>query len=698
MSQSIIPADPSQADQSIVNLMYGLKQEESGGNYTQLGDKNKSGAATAAGVGQWSNQVNGKPVALAQGQIPTDFQSDAKQFGLDPTDFSPANQNKVMYAVLAKDKATGLSPEQALSKWNSGSPNAYASANSSGTGPVGNYNVAKYVSSAMGYAQKYAQKNGKSGTDGGAGIGNLPSAYGGNTPLPITQTNNDVASQRASLEAQGQPVSVNQNKAAPTLGGSLLRGLISPLVRLGNTAVEGVQKLTGTNPTQQQEYSQYLGDISGYGMKANQTTGQRLKDIAGGILENGALAIPGFGEGADVAITGGEAAAKAGTDFVVNSAGEAMPATEGILSKIPQTLGQKIGSGATQGAIMGGMVGAGNTLDTNPNANIGDVLKNGVIGAASGAILGGATNGVLGKISGTPSVGALSNDAATQAKGAILDSIDGTSWGIKARANPTAMGALDNAVESGYAPELSADGKRFDNTQVLQDIRQPISQLQAQKAQLLEQATTPIDKNLVRNNAINYVLQNNPDKQSQKEIIAGINDFFDNNANVSNKQFLTAKDMFNLQNLESVTGDAKFAGNPDKAINNRAQTARAVYGGLRSSLHAISPELVDIDDTLSKFHNTEKLLGNKGLNGKTVKSGQAVSFLRRVGMKSARAVGAGLGSVFGGPLGSIVGDNIGDHAEGLFTPKSPLAKDAYTAAINGLRKNTAAKVAGMIKP
>jgi hypothetical protein len=154
---TLIPQDPSQADPTIVALMHGIKMQEGGGNinYNAIGDQ-----GTAAGAGQWSNQPNGKPVPLAKGQIPSNFINAAKQYGLDPTDFSPGNQNKVLYAEIASGKQSGLSPEQILSAHNSGDPNAYSNPSRAiGTGSVGNYNVQTYVKQAMGYAQKYAQQN-----------------------------------------------------------------------------------------------------------------------------------------------------------------------------------------------------------------------------------------------------------------------------------------------------------------------------------------------------------------------------------------------------------------------------------------------------------------------------------------------------------------------------------------------------------
>ncbi len=146
--------DPNTTDKSIVNLMHGIKKQESNFNYNIVGDK-----GTSAGVGQWSNQVNGKVVPLKKGEIPTNFKNDAKQFGLDENDFSPENQNKVMYMRLVDRKKKGYSPEEIVSEWNSGDRKKYLSANSKGIGQVGQYDVANHVNNVMRYATEYAKRN-----------------------------------------------------------------------------------------------------------------------------------------------------------------------------------------------------------------------------------------------------------------------------------------------------------------------------------------------------------------------------------------------------------------------------------------------------------------------------------------------------------------------------------------------------------
>lgn len=219
-----INVEGTQVDPSIVALMHGLKQNESpNGDYNAIGDQ-----GTAAGIGQWSNQVNGKVQPLQQGQIPTNFAGDAKQFGLNPTDFSPANQNKVMYAVLAKDKADGLTPEQALSKWNSGDPNKYQSASASGTGQVGAYDVAGYVQKGMAAAQQYASQNTQNSTVAGV-----------NQPAGQTQQNPSVGGFLGNVVQSGA-----------NFAGNLINAVAHPLQtgqNLLETGAGALQELGGQN-------------------------------------------------------------------------------------------------------------------------------------------------------------------------------------------------------------------------------------------------------------------------------------------------------------------------------------------------------------------------------------------------------------------------------------------------------------------
>lgn len=329
-------------DQQALNLTHAIALAETGSNgkpnYTAIGDN-----GTSHGAYQWQ---------------PGNFAAAATRFGLNPSDLSPENQDKVAYAQVKSYKDQGYTPAQIASLWNSGQPNNYV--NHSGSTVINGKSVSYDTPAYVGRVKSnYLSLIGK---------GN--SATAGTEPTSTSDAATTVAAQRASLQKSGLPVSVNPNKAQPTVVGGLLRGLIRPLVRGVNTIAEPIEKATGTAPAS--EYSNYLGDISGFGMKAGQTSTERLKDIGGGALELGALAVPGLGElgaGADAAVEGGEAAADA--------------------AKTVSTLG-KAASAAKEGAIIGGAGNAGNTLDTNNDATAGDVIKSGLEGAAGGAVISGA--------------------------------------------------------------------------------------------------------------------------------------------------------------------------------------------------------------------------------------------------------------------------------------------------------------------
>lgn len=210
--------DITQLDQSVIALMHGLKMQEGGGtiNYNAIGDK-----GTAAGAGQWSNQPNGTPTPLAKGQIPSNFANAATQYGLNPTDFSPENQNKVLYASISADKKSGLAPEQILSKWNSGDPNKYLNtATSSGVGKVGPYNVASYVKNAMGFAQSYAQKNNTSSNSSPDTSSPIPPSGITGNENPLDAAGNAILNTPGSALnfAKGVASSLNPINTANTIG------------------------------------------------------------------------------------------------------------------------------------------------------------------------------------------------------------------------------------------------------------------------------------------------------------------------------------------------------------------------------------------------------------------------------------------------------------------------------------------------
>jgi hypothetical protein len=258
---------------------------------------------------------------------------------------SVENQNKVAYGKIKQLKDQGYNPAQIASIWNSGNADAYKQ----GHRGVNQYGVAYDVPS---YVQRVSQ--------------NYEQLKQSQPQVQQTGQGSQVEAQKAQLQAQGQPQSVSPDRAEPTFGGKLVRGLIKPFVRGANTLVQGAQLLGGKKLTDFNENSKYLGDISGYGMKQGQTAGQRVKDVLGGALELGSFAVGGGELGAGV-----------------NALKEG-----GLLGKGLVEAGIQ---GAKQGAKVGALGGVGQELQ-NPNSTIGSVATQGALGG----VLGGATGGLLG--------------------------------------------------------------------------------------------------------------------------------------------------------------------------------------------------------------------------------------------------------------------------------------------------------------
>lgn len=137
--------DNQPVDKQALALTHAIALQESGSggkpDYTASGD-----AGTSKGAYQWQ---------------PGNFESAAKTAGLDPTDFSPENQDKVAYSEVKAYKDKGYDPGQIASLWNSGSPNNWQ--NHSGTTTINgkkiSYDTPAYVKGVQKY---YSQITGSS--------------------------------------------------------------------------------------------------------------------------------------------------------------------------------------------------------------------------------------------------------------------------------------------------------------------------------------------------------------------------------------------------------------------------------------------------------------------------------------------------------------------------------------------------------
>lgn len=154
---------PEGLDPQAVNLARAIRQQESGGDYNKSGDSGSS-----LGAYQWNNQPNGKSVPLQKGEIPSNFTTWAKEVGLDPTDFSPKNQDMVAYQKIKKLKDAGNNVVDIAAIWNGGDakrqdPN-YVTPNGLPSQKKGVYDVPAYAKAVNDYYQELKTKNADTST------------------------------------------------------------------------------------------------------------------------------------------------------------------------------------------------------------------------------------------------------------------------------------------------------------------------------------------------------------------------------------------------------------------------------------------------------------------------------------------------------------------------------------------------------
>lgn len=351
--------DGTQLDPTALTLAKSIRAQEVGiapdqnpsvQDYSKMGDSGKS-----SGIAQWLNGdslADAKP--LQPGQVPINFQNDAKQYGLDPTDFSPKNQDKVLYARIEGELKQGLAPSEIAAKQN-------------GAKLVNG----KYVALSPEYAAAI-QKNYTQLAQG--------------TQPPQNAPTNPAAP--AVAEAAG-PTPAPQSLGQQALGvAGKVGDFFFPAVKDVYNDVTG--KNSGTDyktPLQQ------VGDVGMSALSLVPGIGE-----AGDLVKGGALLAKGA-EGADLAASAAKAAKVGGE---ISQASKAVPAvvqgakSAGLISKIGKDaalgygmdVSQKLGQGNTNaqsvltpglGTLTGGALGAGGALLDKVGDSVGARVVNSLI-------------------------------------------------------------------------------------------------------------------------------------------------------------------------------------------------------------------------------------------------------------------------------------------------------------------------------
>lgn len=301
-------------DPAIVNLTKAIALTESGSNgvpnYNAVGDN-----GTSKGAYQWQ---------------PGNFEKAASSAGLDPKDFSPANQNKVAYAQVKAYRDQGLNPAQIAAAWNAGEKRAKDGSWETNVGTTTingkplHYDTPAYVQKVN---DEYRQLAGATGNGGGYN----PTPF--SSPDSNSQFNldlsGDVPAPGASDGSLGSKLHGRLEDASQALG-KAASGQINPLSGILQTAGAGAGAI-------------------------NDTVGAGL-DLIPGVKQAEGL----IGKGANAAAnTGvGKSLVKEGTDFATahpEIAGD-IGATGNIIGVLPAFKGAGIVKGAVD-AVAGKALG-----------------------------------------------------------------------------------------------------------------------------------------------------------------------------------------------------------------------------------------------------------------------------------------------------------------------------------------------------
>lgn len=284
--------DFNNLDPKVTTLAKAIRTTESNNNYDAVGDNGDSHGAYQFNKGNFAHW--------------------ATQFGLDPNDFSPVNQDKVAYAKIKTWKDEGYHADEIAAMWNgSHLENGRPIANN----PQYITKVEKALSSNGGLSGSVPNQ----ANTPGSGLDNFP-------PLEKSDTNNP-SIENPSLGQQAGILA----KGAGNFSAGLVKGVGQDIDKAGNFIVGGLGKLTGNKTLQnlaKQNNQQF--DTQGEAQKIGSVVGGKVLPAVGAVAA------------APVAVD-----AALGTN-IPEALGKGFNASKGLISKlIPKS---------TAGKVIGGML------------------------------------------------------------------------------------------------------------------------------------------------------------------------------------------------------------------------------------------------------------------------------------------------------------------------------------------------------
>ncbi len=279
------PNDQSeQLDPGVIKMAQAIRKTESNDNFNAVGDQ-----GTSKGAYQFHNDH---------------FERWAKEFGLDPTDFSPTNQNKVAYYKIKAMKDAGRTPDEVAAIWNGA-----------------HLDNGKYVANNPDYPKKVKRAY-DSLAPTPPPLGTLPIDTKPVTPVDV-----------ASDSANPNTIS-NDYGGAVNFGLGVGKGIGQRIDDAGNFVVGGAGKIL---------HNKFLQDLAS-NKNPDYATDEKSKSQKAGVVVGGKV-LPALGGVSAGVVGAGSALSAAGLDVpsAISSLGKS---SKGLLTKlIPKTTLGKLATG-----------------------------------------------------------------------------------------------------------------------------------------------------------------------------------------------------------------------------------------------------------------------------------------------------------------------------------------------------------------
>jgi len=547
------------------------------------------------------------------------------------------NQNKIAYSFVKEKKDQGYNPAQIASMWNAGEgkPNAYKE-NYRGINSQGvKFDTPAYAQTVSSYYQQLNSQN----TSNTSNVlkNQLGSSIG------------DIQQQKQQLESQGEPVSVREDRAKPTLAGSVLRGIAKVPVQFGLSLAQGIRGLLNPDKIDTPLTSQtdYLGKVQDIKTKTQQKGEEMGRQIR---------------SGETTPLKGVASTLATAAELPVDLATTVLP-SGGIASGIAEATGKqglkKVGQSLARGGAIGSGLDVRQQLADTGKVKVGQALLSGLAGAGLDV-------------------------AGTQIAPRIAGAVSGKAKGLL-----NSESKLDNLIKN-RTQELSKLEKYSSIKKITEDAR--AKGLNDPKEMLAK--TDVLNGSVDKNGTITTLGEGGAHERYSSEYVKPIEDVIQKNlkqegSKVSiielKKRLYKAIDESGLEGgaLERAysNADADLKGYMRRADKDGfipTETIHKAKVDKYSNINYMNPESKRADKAIAKalketVEDHTKFIKVKELNNELASHFKVLKLLEKLDNKKveggklgkyfAQLTGAAVGSHFG-PVGSIVGSEVAGGIKG----------------------------------